>query len=91
MLLSIDPEYFDDGDEYLAMAEKIFEGNQIDWPSVFMPGGWNDAVRTFNASGYGNVVVDAEGIVRGIDLHGRELERLVEQLVESGSTNGSAE
>jgi hypothetical protein len=33
-------------------------------------------------SGYGNILVDAKGIVRGVNLHGKELERLVKEIVE---------
>jgi hypothetical protein len=43
--------------------------------------GWDDAQRTFNLSGYGKLLVDRKGIVRGVNLHGAELERLVRQVV----------
>lgn len=39
-------------------------------------------VRAFNLSGYGNLVVDAKGIVRAVNCHGKELETLVEEIVE---------
>ncbi len=87
VLLSVDPGYFGESDEYVAMANKFFESKKIDWPSVFMSGGWNDAVRTFNVSGYGNIVVDAKGIVQGVNVHGKELEKLVEEMVEDKNTN----
>ncbi len=82
VLLSVDPQYFNQSDEYLVKAKKIFESKEINWPSAFMPGGWNDAIRTFNRSGYGNIVVDAEGIVQGVNLHGKQLERVVAQTVD---------
>ena len=39
---------------------------------------------------YGTIVVDAQGIVRGVNLHGKELDELVEQLVENKNTNNLA-
>jgi hypothetical protein len=83
VLLSVDPEYFGDDQPYVDQARKILEKRQIDWPSVFLPGGWSDAGRIFNLSGYGLVLVDAQGIVRGINLRGDDLEKAVAQAVDA--------
>jgi len=45
------------------------------------PKGLDDVVQTFNVSGYGNIIVDAKGIVRGVNVHGKQLERLVEEIL----------
>ena len=63
-----------------AAAKKIFDKQMLDWPNVFLPNGWNDAMRSFNISGYGNIVVDKQGIVRGVHVHGAQLERLAREL-----------
>jgi hypothetical protein len=84
VLLSVDPGYFGDDKRYLDQARKILEKRKIDWPSVFLPGGWSDAGRVFNLSGYGLVLVDARGIVRGVNLRGDDLEKAVAQAVDAG-------
>jgi hypothetical protein len=80
-LIDIDPEYFPQ-DQYLPKACKILEKHKLDWPNALASGGMNDTVHAFNLCGYGNIVVDAKGIVRGVNVHGKELERLVEQIME---------
>ena len=80
-LIDVDPEYFESQQRYLAQAKKILDKHKLDWPNALAAHAFNDMVRTFNISGYGNVVVDANGIVRGINVHGNELERLVEAIL----------
>ena len=81
VLIDVDPEYFKKPEEYLPKAGKILERHKLDWPNAIASNGFNDTVRLFNLSGYGNVVVDAKGIVRGVNIHGKELERLIEATV----------
>jgi hypothetical protein len=81
-LVDVDPEYFPSQEQYLPRAKKILEKHKLDWPNALAADGFNDMVRTFNISGYGNIVVDAKGIVRGVNVHGKELENLVEEVVE---------
>ena len=50
------------------------------WETIAQKG-FHDTVHAFNLSGYGNVVVDGKGIVRGVNAHGKELERLVEEIM----------
>jgi hypothetical protein len=80
-LIDVDPEYYPKQEQYLPKAKKILEKEKLSWPNAMAPAGFNDMVRTFNVSGYGNIVVDASGIVRGVNVHGPNLERLVEQIV----------
>ena len=68
-------------DLHLPQAKKIMDRLKLDWPNAIAPNGFNDTVRAFNLSGYGNVVVDGKGIVRGVNAHGKELERLVEEIM----------
>ena len=84
VLLSVDAEYFGHDRRYVDEARKILEKRKIDWPSVFLPGGWSDAGRVFNLSGYTLVLVDAQGIVRGVNLRGDDLEKAVAQAVDAG-------
>ncbi len=89
LLVSVDPEYFEASDAYLARAKKILQKHKIDWPTVFLPGGWNDVMHLFNLSLYSNIVVDGKGIVRGVHVHGKELEGLVGSLKEDGKPGKS--
>jgi hypothetical protein len=83
VLIDVDPGYFKTPEEYLPRAQKVLERHKLDWPNVIAPNGFSDTVRTFNVSGYGNIVVDAKGIVRGVNVHGAELERLIETVVQA--------
>ena len=82
VLLSVDPVIFKKREEYLPRAGKILARQKLSWPNTIAPNGFKDTVQTFNLSGYGNVIVDGKGIVRGVDLHGEDLERLLEKTVE---------
>jgi hypothetical protein len=62
---------------YTSSSAKVFQRNKIDWPSVYLTEGWNDAARAFNLDGYGLVLVDAQGIVRKINPRGDEIESAV--------------
>jgi hypothetical protein len=83
VLVDVDPGYFQEPEQYLPQAKKVLERKKLVWPNVIVPNGFNDTVRTFNLSGYGNIVVDAKQNVRGVNLHGKELERLIEMIVEA--------
>ena len=77
----MDPGYSNDKDKYLARARTILKKQQLEWSNVLAPKGLDDVVQTFNVSGYGNIIVDAKGIVRGVNVHGKQLERLVEEIL----------
>jgi hypothetical protein len=81
VLVDVDPGFFAKPEEYLPRAKKILARYKLGWPNALAPNGLKDTARVFNLSSYGNVVVDAKGVVRGVDLHGKELERLVEAAV----------
>lgn len=53
---------------------------KLDWPNVFIPGGWDDVMKKFNLSGYGLTLVDAGGIVRGVNIHERQLKKLLGEM-----------
>jgi hypothetical protein len=82
VLIDVDAGYFSKPDEYLPRARKILERQKLAWPNVIAPNGFKDTVQAFNVSGYGNIIVDAKGIVRGVNLHEKDLERLLEEIVE---------
>jgi hypothetical protein len=81
VLIDVDPEYSDKQERYLPQAKKILERHELDWPNVIAEKGFHDTVHAFNLSGYGNIVVDGNGIARGVNAHGNELERLVEEIM----------
>ena len=81
ILIDVDPGYFDKQEAYLSKAKDILDRHKVDWPNAIAEKGFNDTVRAFNLSGYGNVVVDGDGIVRGVNAHGKELERLIEEII----------
>jgi hypothetical protein len=81
LLLSVDRSYrSDEPEKDREAARKIFKKHKVDWPNVFVPTGWNDIQRTFNAGGYGKILVDPKGVVLGVNLHSREVEALLEKV-----------
>jgi len=80
VLIDVDPEYYPSPDDYLPKAKTILEKHKVDWPNALAAKGFNDTMRAFNVSGYGNIVVDAVGIVRGVNVHGPALEDLVAEI-----------
>ena len=81
VLIDVDPGYFQKQEQYLPQAKKILERHKLEWPNAIAEKGFNDTVHAFNLSGYGNIVVDPKGIVRGLNVHGKELEHLVQEIV----------
>jgi hypothetical protein len=82
VLIDVDPGFFSRPEEYLPRTGKILARHKLDWPNAIAPKGLQDTIRAFNLSAYGNVIVDAKGIVRGVNLHDKDLERLLEEVVE---------
>ena len=82
VLIDVDPGYFSKPEQYLPRAKKILARHKLDWPNAIAPNGFKDTAHAFNLSAYGNVVVDAKGVVRGVNLHGKDLERLLEEIVD---------
>jgi hypothetical protein len=89
-LIDVDPGYFAKPEQYQPQARKILARLKVDWPNAIAARGFTDAVHAFNLSGYGNIIVDARGIVRGVNLHGNQLERLIQTLVEEKITEKTA-
>ena len=81
VLIDVDPGIFEKSEEYLPRAGKILARRKLDWPNALAPNGFRDTMHAFNLSAYGNVVVDAKGIVRGVNLCDKDLERLLEEVV----------
>jgi hypothetical protein len=83
VLIDVDPGYFKKPEQYLPQAKKVLEKHKLDWPNVIAQNGFGDTIRSFNLSGYGNIVVDAKGIVKGVNVHGKELEKMVDAIVDT--------
>ena len=82
VLIDVDPGFFSKSEDYLPQARKILARRKLDWPNAIAPNGFKDTVQAFNLSAYGNVVVDAKGIVQGVNLRGEDLEQLLEKIIE---------
>ena len=80
VLIDVDPEYFPNAEDYLPKAKTILETRKLTWPNTLAPKGFSDTMRTFNVSGYGNIVIDPKGVVRGVNVHGEELEKMVAEI-----------
>ena len=82
VLIDVDSGFFAKPEQYLPLTKKMLARYKVDWPNVIAPNGFKDTVHAFNLSAYANVIVDAKGIVRGVNVHGPNLERLLEEIVE---------
>ena len=82
VLIDVDPGFFANPEEHLHRARKLLVRLKLDWPNAIVPKGFKDTMDSFNLSGYGNIIVDAKGIVRGMNLRDKDLERLLEEIVE---------
>jgi hypothetical protein len=82
VLIDVDPGSFSKPEQYLPRAKKVLARHKLDWPNAIAPNGFKDTAHAFNLSAYGNVIVDAKGIVRGANVHDKHLERLLEEIVE---------
>jgi hypothetical protein len=76
LLLSVDEGYGIDGER----DKKLLAARGIDWPNVLLPGGWAEVMKVFNCSGYGLLVVDGTGTVRGVNVYRSQLAPLISQL-----------
>lgn len=79
LLLSIDASYNGQGkitETTRKRADSILNKTGITWTSAFDAEGWVGVLHRFNASGYGSIFVDADGIVRGIGIHAADAEKL---------------
>lgn len=59
---------------------EVLKKFKLDWPNVLVPGGWDGIMRTFNASGYGIILVDHQGIVRSVNPSKRRLKKLIKEI-----------
>ena len=66
-----------DPEEDAERARKIYQKFKLTWPNVFVPKGWDEVTSTFNAQGYGLILVDPKGVVRGANVREREIEGLL--------------
>ncbi len=67
-------------ERYQSKSKTIFDKLDIDWPAVLDPDGWDGVMHKFNFTWFGLVVVDTEGVVRGIGVHGEQLSKLMQQI-----------
>jgi hypothetical protein len=89
VLIDVDAAYYTKPDDYLPQSKKILGKHNLEWPNAIAPNGFNDTVRAFNLSGYNNFVVDARGIVRGVNLHGKALDDVVDKIMEEKNGESS--
>ncbi|TWT31562.1 TlpA family protein disulfide reductase [Blastopirellula retiformator] len=70
---------------YDKQSPKLFKKyGGADWPAVLLPSAFESAL-VFGDYGFGSVVVDKEGVVRGIGLHGYEVKQVLANILESGN------
>jgi hypothetical protein len=78
VLLSVDCGYGMDPKRAMEADLKSMTKQGVQhWTNVVLPNGMKDTARMFNLDGYGLTLVDPDGIVRGIDIYGGEVEALL--------------
>jgi hypothetical protein len=77
LMLSADAGYYGDKPEVHQKVRKMLSGYGSGWQSVVVPDGWEGINRTFGQGGYTLTLVDAQGIVRAVDVRGEGLDAVV--------------
>ncbi len=81
LLLSVDRGRKPGDEERLLKAtHSLQEKLKLDWPNIFVPDSWSGVLRTFNIKGYGLILVDPKGIVRGAGFHAKDLESMMKAI-----------
>jgi hypothetical protein len=81
VLVSIDLGYGETYGNVRRSVERTMARYKVDWPSIIEPDGWNGTMRRFNVGGYDPILVDPNGIVRKVNVRGRELDGLLESIL----------
>ena len=81
--LSVDMGYGSDAATARKSCGTIMAKNNVSWPNVFDPKGFDGVMRNFNISGYGLVLVDPIGIVRGIDIRVAQANLLLDKILKT--------
>ncbi|HEY9713743.1 MAG TPA: hypothetical protein V6C72_09745 [Chroococcales cyanobacterium] len=74
LLLSVDLDYGEDKSAAEDGNSRCLVQQNVTWPNVLLPGGFDPIRERFNFDGYGLIVIDANGIVRAINPRGDDLE-----------------
>jgi hypothetical protein len=76
LLLSVDYDYSSEGNNAADEDNKRLKKQGVDWPNVIVPHGFDTVQRLFNFDGYGLILVDPNGNVKGINMVPDQLNRL---------------
>ena len=77
LLLSVDLEYGMPKEEAARKDLERMHKQNVEWPNVLLPHGFDDTQRRFNLDGYGLTLIGPDGIVRGVDLRADDVEPLL--------------
>lgn len=77
LLLSVDAERNFCGENPADADRKSLKEVGVDWENVLVPGGFETLLRRYNLDGYGLVLIDPNGIVRGVNLRADEVKKLI--------------
>lgn len=91
ILVDIDRAYGTPDAEFLPKAARILAEHGRTWPNTVADAGWETTKRRLNLDGYTKVLVDAAGIVRGVDFHADEFERAVATVMQEWAKARRAE
>jgi len=83
LMLSVDRNYDIPEAEAIETDKKRMQHQNVDWPNVLLPHGFQDTQQLFNLDGYGLTLIGPDGTVRGIHLQPDEVDRLVGDMYKS--------
>lgn len=90
LLISVDWSYNRNLSKTEKTAESILKKTKVTSRNVFDPAGWAGVGRTFNAGGYGLILVDSDGIVRGANIRAEEARKLLRKILKPTATSKPA-
>ena len=80
LMLSVDQEYGMPKNDAMQKDLKILGKQGVAWPNILVPNGFPYLQQRFNLDGYGLSLIGPDGIVRGIDLRGEDLEATIKSV-----------
>ena len=83
LLLSVDLSYETPKAEAAKGDAQRMKEQQVEWPNVLVPDGFDGTQRRFNLDGYGLTLIGPDGIVRGVDVRADEVENLLHGMFKS--------
>jgi hypothetical protein len=77
LMLSVDAGYGYPKEEAIRGDAERLKAQNVSWPNVLLPAGFDDTQRIFNIDGYGLTLIGRDGKVLGVNLLPDQIDELL--------------